>query len=79
MQNLLEIICIYAIFVIYLYRQTKQKDKTMAQTRKYYIAGCGSGLYVWDNEGNKVFHGTFRACRSELYRLMGWQEPRRKF
>lgn len=50
----------------------------MAKTRKYYIAGCGSGLYVWDNEGNKVFHGaTYAACRSELYRLMGWKEPKR--
>lgn len=49
----------------------------MAQTRKYHIAGCGSGLYVWDDKGNKVFHGTYAACRSEMYRLMGWAEPKR--
>ena len=47
--------------------------------RRYRIIGCGSGLYVYDDlTGQKVFHGaTYAACRSELYRLMGWAEPKR--
>ena len=61
-----------------MYCQTKGNNKTMAQERRYKIIGLGSGLYVYDNlTGKKVYRGaTYAACRSELYRLMGWKEPK---
>ena len=65
------------ICTIFVVQKTKGKDSIMAYERKYRIAGCGSGLYVKDMNDNKVFHGTYAECRSELYRLMGWAEPKR--
>ena len=56
----------------------QQKERTMAQTRKYQIGCSGSGWGVWEiATGNKVasFGRSRLAAFERLYELEGWRKP----
>ena len=48
----------------------------MGNEKKYWIMGFGSGLYVVNAQGEKVYRGSSYAdCRNKLYELHGWAKP----